>query len=109
MLFQVTILCCNCDNRLKQYIGQGNATFLVCTSKNLNFKVNYIENYIKMLLIYGCHISKSVLLEFLLFQWKQLRCLSLIHLISNVCWRKLLSCLDTLPQLKHLSLFGVET
>ncbi len=63
---------------------------------------------IKMLLIYGCHISKSVLLEFLLFQWKQLRCLSLIHLMGNVCWRELLSCLDTLPQLKHLSLFGVD-
>lgn len=63
---------------------------------------------IKMLLISGCHISKSELLEFLLFQWKQLCCLSLIHLMGNVCWRKLFPCLDTLPHLKHLSLFGVD-
>lgn len=94
--------CCTFYKSVNDYLVISKLDWSVC-----RLLVSKFSN-IKMLLISGCHISKSVLLEFLLFQWKDLCCLSLVHLMGNVCWRKMFLCIDTLPHLMHLSLFGVD-
>lgn len=91
------------------YFGSINDTLLIATLdwSICRLLVSKFPN-LNMLWICGCTVSKGVLIEFMLTQWKQIRCLSFIHLMGEIVWRQVWPALEALPHLKHLALFGVE-